>query len=471
MKGWNHAFVVPGYGSDAQVVETLRLTDAFLGGLGYLEGKPTLAERWAPPEYHDLFSAAELAKPNVKARSFTFEDFPYLDGQWQGIFTDSDGDTWFSISSHSGLHHAQVFRYRPSLDRVEHVADLGQVVGEKLAERSDSVPEGKIHSEMFQDGERILCATTDAHRLHEEVYTGGYWLSIERKTGKIENLGRTAAADGLLCAGYDHAQKLLYGHTNVKGLLTRFDPATRQEKVLGFPWEGSNRPWPRGLCLMFTGDGRVYGGRPPRNSFWEYDPATQAFRTFRPEQPDPEEIHEGCEAKLREQWEGSSLHLARWDEADRCFYFVRSFDEMLCRFFPPEQAGGAGRVEALRRLRPPGLEMRYGNRAASCTLTIHRRTVYYTPNTGWGGVTGLVSYNLDTKAWTDHGPLRVEGRRRVCEVHSLSAGADGRLFMVAFVYSKPGIEPVRPYAMRDKYPFHPRFVIVDPKTDCLPGTK
>ncbi len=41
-KDWKHAFVVPNYGSDAQVVEAIRTADAFLADLGYLEGEPTL---------------------------------------------------------------------------------------------------------------------------------------------------------------------------------------------------------------------------------------------------------------------------------------------------------------------------------------------------------------------------------------------------------------------------------------------
>jgi hypothetical protein len=48
----------------------------------------------------------------------------------------------------------------------------------------------------------------------------------------------------------------------------------------------------------------------------------------------------------------------------------------------------------------------------------------------------------------------------------LAAGKDGRLYLVAFVYSVKGVDPVRPYAMRDVYPFHPRFAIIDPKKDC-----
>jgi hypothetical protein len=44
MDGWNHAFIVPNCGTKEQVVKTIQLTDAFLLSLGYLQGKPILAE-------------------------------------------------------------------------------------------------------------------------------------------------------------------------------------------------------------------------------------------------------------------------------------------------------------------------------------------------------------------------------------------------------------------------------------------
>jgi acetyl esterase len=42
MMGWNHAFAIPGCGTDEQIAETLRMTDQFLTGLGYLHGKATI---------------------------------------------------------------------------------------------------------------------------------------------------------------------------------------------------------------------------------------------------------------------------------------------------------------------------------------------------------------------------------------------------------------------------------------------
>lgn len=40
---WGHAFALPVAGTDQQVAETLRRTDRFLAGLGYLDGEPPIA--------------------------------------------------------------------------------------------------------------------------------------------------------------------------------------------------------------------------------------------------------------------------------------------------------------------------------------------------------------------------------------------------------------------------------------------
>ena len=107
---------------------------------------------WRPAHYHCLFSEQERQKPYVFAESHDLHDWPFLDGQWEGILADTDGFVWFAVSSHSFDHSAQLFRYDPGRDKVEHVADIDQVCGEKL---SGHAPQDKIHCTMWQDGDVI----------------------------------------------------------------------------------------------------------------------------------------------------------------------------------------------------------------------------------------------------------------------------------------------------------------------------
>lgn len=465
LKRSGHAFILDDDDKDAGFVKGLKQTDAFLAKLGWVRGDPTIKTEWEPKEYRDLFTDEERKKPHVTTRSFTLYDWPYLDGQWEGIVVDDDNNAWFSVSTHTGKHHAQVFQYNNKEDRVTHVGGIGQAVGETLY---DGAPHDKIHSRMFQRGDTIVAGTCDGRGYGDKSYKGGHWLSIDRETGKMTSLGKSITGDGLICVEYDPYNDLLYGHTNHKGRLTVFDPKTGEERDLGFPHEGTGARWPRGLTFMIPPSGRVYGFRRPDCSVWEYDPETGDIRVLDERPPIPEGVKNDPDA--REEYRRRSAHMTLWDEQDQCFYFIRSYDEALCKFFPPTDDKPA-RFEVVREtLRPEGLEHLWGNRAVSCTLVIHDRTVWYVSPTGWSGESHLVSYNLDTDEYQHHGPIIVEGDRRVTECHSLAAGKDGKLYGVAFVFSKKDTaDTVRRNAMRGNYPFHPRFIVIDPEHDLQPA--
>jgi len=423
------------------------------------------AEPWRPKAYKPLFTEAERAKPHVAARTHDLHDFPFLDGQWEGIVCDRDGDVWFAVSSHSDWLHGQIFKYDRRRDQVFHICDLGQVCGEKLT--PERATQDKVHCRMWEVGDVIYGGTCEGHTVEGRPYRGGYWLEIDKKTGAVRNLGASLTKDGLICVEWDPYNRLLYAHTNRHGLLSVFDPASGKEEVLGKPWSDVQRDWPRGLTLMIAPDGKVYGGKPPRCTIWQYDPRTRRFENLKLDMPVPKEVREADPntpqgRKSLEDWDRSAMHMTLWDEKDRCFYFVRSYDMMLMRFFPPTE-GKAARVEEVCDFGLP--ESSQGYRPCPCVLVILGRTVYLTPYTGWGGITHLQSYDLESGRFTDHGPVVVEGGRRVNEVHSMVEGKDGKLYAVAFVFSIENVDPVRPYGVRGDWPFHPRLMIIDPKTD------
>jgi hypothetical protein len=323
---------------------------------------------------------------------------------------------------------------------------------------------------MFQRGNAIVAGTCDGRGYGDTKYKGGHWLSIDRGSGKMTSLGKSITNDGIICMQYDPYNDLLYGHTNHKGRLVVFDPKTGEERDLGFPHEGTGARWARGPTFMIPPSGRLYGFRKPDCSVWEYDPETGGIRILPERPPIPATVEN--DPKAREQYRNSSAHMTLWNEQDQCFYFIRSYDEALCAFVPPENGNPASFAVVRDTLRPEGLERLWGNRPVSCTLVIHDRTVWYLSPTGWGGVAHLVSYQLDTGEYRHHGPLIVEGDRRVSECHSLAAGRNGRLYAVAFVYSKKGTpDPVRQNGMRGDYPFHPRFLVIDPEHDLQEGVR
>ena len=174
---------------------------ALAAPLSLFAGEPS-ADNWRLNSYHPLFTAAERTRPHVQTRSFSLADWPFLDGQWEGILCDSDGDVWFSIASHSPHHHAQLFRYDRRQDRIEHVADVGEACGET---DSGNPPQDKIHTQMWEDGDVIYCGTCEGHATDTSGYRGGYWLKIDKPTRTVKAMAKSISGEGLyVMAGYGH---------------------------------------------------------------------------------------------------------------------------------------------------------------------------------------------------------------------------------------------------------------------------
>lgn len=438
-----------------------------LMGMG---GSAAFAESggWSGPFREPMTDPGEQG-PYVQAKSHTMYAWPFIDGQWEGITVDERGRVWYSVSSHSPTEHAQLFMYDPEADRVRHIADIGQAVGEKL---TDGPTQDKIHARMFADGRYIYTATCDGGG-KGSPFQGGYWLKIDTRTGQVINLGKTISDDGIIAMGYDAKRGKLYGHTNHKGRLVVYDLSSGEERDLGFPYQDDEADWPRGIDVMVAPDGKVFGLRPPRCTIWQYDPQTDEITTVDVDMPTPADVagepsrrdnpHRDRmpRERIEEHWDRSSGHMSFWDDAEQCFWFLRSHDQMLMKFYPPID-GRTPRVEAVEQMGRG--YTRYKNFPASCTLEMdHNRTIWYTPGTGWGEQAYLQSYNVETGQFQDHGPMITDGGRRITENHSLAIGPDGTLYMVGFVFNLEGSpDPAREWAVRGKWPFHARFLIVDP---------
>jgi hypothetical protein len=161
-------------------------------------------------------------------------------------------------------------------------------------------------------------------------------------------------------------------------------------------------------------------------------------------------------------WEATRWERLVWDPGSAWWYGVRGNDEYLSRFRPPtDPAAAIGSVEGLCAMAFPGKKARNG----SLGLAIVGRRLYYVSHPAWAPMAHLLSYDLDTGALTHHGPLIVEGGRRVSELQSLVAGADGKLHGVAMVWSLSAEDPAPPGAIRGRWNFHPRVVVIDPARD------
>ena len=145
---------------------------------------------FAPAASALLRGHGQTQEPTVDAEwSHSFsEDYPFLDGSWNGIVAASDGNTYFAVCTHSPDHHAQFFRYDPRERSVKHVADIGEVCGEL---GKGLTPQGKVHTPILEYKNKLYMATLQARYKEEDEkrYPGGHFLECDLRTGKFRDLG------------------------------------------------------------------------------------------------------------------------------------------------------------------------------------------------------------------------------------------------------------------------------------------
>lgn len=418
--------------------------------------------------YMPTFTKQEFAQAHVRASSRTLpQDF--VDGQWEGIIAASDGRTYFSVSCHGPDNNAQFYRYDPKTGRVEHLADVGVWCGYADSPGKRNM-QGKIHSNIFEYKGKLYCTTTSAHATLDHPYPGGHFLSYDLATGQAENLGKVDydGQGGLLSAVFDPVYERLYAIHQHRTTLVYYDLKTKKIVEVGPIEDGGMQCRSpivdaQGVLYGSTRDGMIY----------RYDPKTESrgcLLTRIPHDPAAKQPEPSTDPQVL-SWQTTHWVPMVWDPVGQWWYGVRGNDEYLFRFRPPADAKShIGEVEGLA---PFGFQPSAQGqpRFASLGLTLRGRTLYYCSYPLWQSMAHLMSYDIETGKATDHGPIVVEGGRRVSEIHSLVVGADGKLHGVAMVWSIPGQDPAKPWANRAQCYFHSRFVVIDPERDFQPAMR
>ncbi len=417
--------------------------------------------------YMNLFTAAEAAaEPHVVAPSRTLEQ-DFIDGQWEGILAASDGNTYFSVSSHSPDRNGQFYVYDPRKDTVRHIIDIGTWCGE-----TDSIgklnTQGKIHSQIFEADGKLYCSTTSAHMPEDFPYKGGHFLSYDLATGECKDLGvYEDSQGGLLTMLYEPVYKRLYAISQGEATLIYYDLETGKIVKVG---SVENSPH---QCRVLVSDkrGNVYGSTWD-GMVYQYDPKLDRVRyllTRVPHDPDAPQPPRGPYTQLTRYdgkiagWLASHWVMMCWDEKTQWWYGVRGNDEYLFRFRPPTD-DKAIRCE-VEGLAPFGFRpsKEAQPRFASLGMCILGRDVWYCSYPVWQSQAHLMSYNIDSGKVTNHGKIVTDGNRRVSEIHSLVPGSDGKLHAVAMVWSIQDKDPANDWGQRAQCYIHSRFLTIDPK--------
>jgi hypothetical protein len=400
--------------------------------------------------------------------------FTLCDSNFFSLSKASDGNIYYTLCSHNIDTHARLYKYDPRRNEVSLVTNLGKPFGE---EGTRTIPQGKSHSPYFELDGKLYGAThygfMNPGAAKEEPgvlpagykpYPGGHFFRFDLMTQVFEDLARAPEGEGLITMGMDVKRGRMYALTWPSGLLITYDMPTKAMRNHGPVCRGGEAGTGESymcLCRCFAinpDDGAAYFTL-PSGDIIHYDYDTAELRTLE-------------KANLRidifGQWDhrvpghqGYNWRQVFWHAPSKKFVAVHGKSGWLYTFDPATEE-----IELLERICARELKQsgrfepfRYGY--LTLELAPDGETVYYL--TGTYGLTAedgrqveetlhLITYNLRTREYNDHGVLRLADRRYPTMTQSLLFHSDGRLYSCPWI-EKPSYDGKGPRQQVDLISF------------------
>lgn len=410
------------------------------------------------------------SKPALKLIAQTFNSgFSLAHDTYNGISTGSDGKIYYVLCSDVIDTGGQMYSFDPRSSKIEHLGDLTEACGEKDLK---TIVQGKSHVQFVESAGKLYFAThlgyyTSVNGMEAtgiptagfKPYPGGHLLSYDMISGKFENLATGPHQEGIIDMNMDVKRGLIYGLTWPTGYFFRFDLAKKEMKDLGpvtGQGEAGRGPAFRTLCrsiVINPEDGTAYlttsegtilkcpvgqdkvetvqGENMKKDYFGLYDPSSAGNM-------------------------GYNWRQAVWYPAGKMFYGVHGNSGYLFRFDP-----SVPRVEVLDRItsepsKLSGMFDQFSYGYLGFILGPDGHTLYYLTGgpiyvdgkrvmgkatTAMGEAKGmenlhLVTYDIPTSKYEDHGPIFYPDGQRPLYVNSIAVGLDGDVYALARITEK-----------------------------------
>jgi len=387
--------------------------------------------------------------------------FEHAHDTYNGLSAASDGKIYYVLCSTLMDVAGQMYSFDPKTDKIEHLADLTEICGEKGMK---VVAQGKSHVNFVESNGKLYFAThlgyysiingmekTGIPTGDYKAYRGGHLLSYDMKTKKFEDLGIGPHQEGIITMNMDTKRGLVYGLSWPTGYLFRYDVAKKEMKDLG-PFTGKGEDGVgkdfRVICRSIVIN--------PEDGFVYLTNAEGDIKCLKPGK-DVVETVEGED--MRKDYfgtydiftSGSMAYNWRqvfWYGPEKKIYGVHGNSGYLFRFDPT-----VPRVEVLERLtsipsKRSGMGDQFSYGYLGFKLGPDGRTIYYltgapvyvdgkrvkgASSTAKGEAKGiedlhLVTYDIPTGKYMDHGAIFYPNGGRPLYVNSIAIGADGTVY-------------------------------------------
>ena len=409
--------------------------------------------------YGPAVRAQDPATKHLTARAFD-SSFELSNGTFNGMLAASDGKIYYVLCAESADTGAQMYSYDPATDKIQHLGDLTESAGEKGLK---TIPQGKSHVNFVESNRKLYFSThVDWYSVQgglEQMappppgykpYPGGHFLAYDMASGRFENLAKAPEGQGIISMSMDTQRGRLYGLTWPSGYFLRYDLKSRELKNLGPLYrDGEGGHWTiRVLCRALPID--------PRDGSVYFTNADGDILRYRYERDDIETVrgdnlrkdYFGTWNPLAGENMGYGWRQALWYAPENCIYAIHGRSSYLFRFDPR-----AERVDVLQRLasepsRRSGMYDNFHFGYLSFTLgpdghTLYyltegaivehgKRVVVYQPGAPEEPIEDLhlVTYDIPTAKYTDHGAVFFSDGGRPGLVNSIAVGKDGSVYCI-----------------------------------------
>ena len=409
-----------------------------------------------------------ISTPDARIEATVYNSgFEHAYDSFNGVTSASDGRIYYILSSTLIDVAGQMYSFDPKTKIIEHLGDLTNACGEK---NMKAVAQGKSHVNFVESNGKLYFAThggyyniVDGLEITGGLidgfkeYQGGHILAFDIKNKTFEDLCIAPHKEGIITMNMDTTRGLIYGLTWPNGYLFRYDLAKKERTDFGpFTLKGEAGTMGndfRVLCRSIAID--------PRDGTAYLTNAEGQIKCIKVGQ-DSVEILEG--ENMKKDYFGSydpsttrgmayNWRQTFWNASEKQIYGIHGNSGYLFSFDPL-----APRIKILERLtsipsRLTGMKDQFRFGYLGFQLGPDGRTIYYLtgapvyidgkqvlPTTPTDIAAAapfedlhLITYDLPTGRYLDHGGIFFPDGQRAQHVNSIAVGNDGTIYCTSRV--------------------------------------
>lgn len=383
---------------------------------------------------------------------------------YNAMGTASDGRIYYVLSSESLDQGAKMFVFDPKTQGIRECGDLTAACGEKGLR---CIPQGKSHVNFVEARGKLYFAThVGVYSIVEgketvgvppagySRYPGGHILAYDLKTEQFADFGAAPGHEGILAFALDTRRERAFALTWPSGVFYRVNLLSKDQKSFGKQCaegeDGTGARY-RTVCrsiVVDLDDGSAYFTT-SEGDILRYSAPTDTVTKVAGE--DMRKDYFGLYDPASPGHMGYNWRQTFWRPQDRRIYGVHGNSGYLfC--FDPHRPG----LDVIERLTSEpskrcGMFDQFSYGYLGFGLGPDNTTIHYLTggpifvdgkrlagksSTAMGEAKGLedlhlVTYNLDTNQYSDHGAVFYENNQRPLYVNSLTVGLDGMVYTLA----------------------------------------